>query len=88
MGNINLERRANQDSRNHGFFDDDIVQCLEKLTSKHFHKTIPYEENGKQFSYDVYKITCPNTSDDDVYLYIKLRVTSSNWLLIGSFKPA
>ncbi|MCO6413345.1 MAG: type II toxin-antitoxin system MqsR family toxin [Thiogranum sp.] len=87
-GNINLERNANRDSRNHMFFDQDIVRCLGMLTPENFYKRLAYDlGNGKRIEFDVYKIVCPNSNADDIPMYVKLRISANNWIFIGSFKP-
>ena len=76
--------RANRDSRNLSYFHDDISQCISQLTENDFFKIVNYSE--KKVIFDVYKTRCTSSTNEEDYLYLKLRIAPDNKLLIGSFK--
>ena len=89
-GKFYMERRAANSSRNYGYFDEEVGKCISSFQGSNYYKTISYPNDKgsrKDLVYDVYKINCPNADKDQLDLYIKLRVSSGDSLLVGSFKP-
>ncbi|HDZ79352.1 MAG TPA: hypothetical protein ENH39_08635 [Gammaproteobacteria bacterium] len=86
-GNIVLERNADRDSKNICFFEDEVAKCLCRISPSDYYKSKTYPlENGKDIVFDIYKLECENSQQVFNELYIKLRVSSGNWVYIGSFK--
>lgn len=88
-GNINLGRKAAVASRELEYFEAEVQQCIERIQETDFHKTIEYPNKVNPESpiqYDVYKLVCTNSREKSDFLYVKLRISSANWLYVGSFK--
>jgi len=87
-GNVNFDRMAFKDSRNHLFFEEEVIGCLCLLRPEHFYKCLEYElPNRNILHFDVYKAVCPNSKNSRIKMYIKFRISLNNWISIGSFKP-
>ena len=85
-----MDRRAERDSQNHGYFECERIDCICRLTLADYRKTLTYPPEvpgGRALTYDVYKARCRSSEGIEDFLYIKLRVSAKNWLYIGSFKP-
>ncbi|MDO8596878.1 MAG: type II toxin-antitoxin system MqsR family toxin [Sulfuricaulis sp.] len=92
-GNVYMEERANRDSRNLGYFEKDVADCICCLTSSDFYKSIECEAqspNGRcklKLRFDVYRPSDINSQGIPDDIYLKLRVTGgNNGLFVGSFK--
>ena len=86
-GNIVLKRRAARDSLNLNYYEDEIIECLCKISPSDYYKSISYRlDNGKDVVFDVYKLECENSQQILNEMYIKVSIVSGNWVTVGSFK--
>lgn len=60
------------------------LNALVSLLRMIFFKIVNYSE--KKVIFDVYKTRCTSSTNEEDYLYLKLRIAPDNKLLIGSFK--
>lgn len=82
-----MDRRANRDSRNLAYFEPDVIDCICRLTSFDYHKTVEFDDpKAGVLRYDVYQVRCTNSNGNTDDIYLKLRVSGGVWIFVGSFK--
>lgn len=84
-GKLSLLGRSQVESAELGYSDEDVADCICRLTAEDFVKTDEYQlaNSKKSVKCDVYHVTCDSPAGQPDELYIKLRL--STWALVVSF---